>query len=79
MTKGEVHNEQGVILLCRLLNAQGHCPLTPALYYSEGIKCPLMSHQIVHSSSKLLAFKRLIALHVLLAEPAVPWMKRSHQ
>lgn len=69
-----------MILLRRLLTTQRHSPLTPALYYYEGIKCPLMLHQIVQSSRKLLSFKMLIELHVLLAEPAVPQMKEvSHQ
>lgn len=66
-----------MILLCRLLTTQGHSPLTLALYYYEAITCPLMLHQVVQSSPKLLAFKLLITLHVHLAEPAVPQMKRS--
>lgn len=64
-----------MISLHRLLTTQRHSPLIPALYYYEGIKCPLMLHQIVQSSPKLLAFKMLIALYVLLTEPAVPQMK----
>lgn len=64
-----------MILLRRLLTTQRRSSLTRALYYYEVIKCLLTLHQIVHNLPKLLAFKMLIALHVLLAEPAVPQMK----
>lgn len=64
----------------KLFTIQRQNPSTPALYCYEGISCLLMLHQIVHSSPKPLVFKMLVALCVLLAEPAVPQMKEvSHQ